>query len=32
MTVADLKKLWDMVGSQDPRTTLDDIRREVKRL
>lgn len=28
----DLKKLWDMVQSQDPRKTLDDIRREVKRL
>ena len=28
----DLKKLWDMVQSQDPRMVLDDIRREVKRL
>jgi len=28
----DLKKLWDMVGSQDPRTALDDVRRQVKRL
>jgi hypothetical protein len=28
----DLKKLWDMVASQDPRMTLDDLRREVKRL
>ena len=28
----DLKKLWDMVQSQDPRKTLDDVRREVKRL
>ncbi len=28
----DLKKLWDMVESQSPRTTLDDVRREVKRL
>lgn len=28
----DLKKLWNMVESQGPRKTLDDIRREVKRL
>ena len=28
----DLKKLWDVVESQSPRTTLDDVRREVKRL
>lgn len=28
----DLKKLWDMVASPEPRLVLDDIRREVKRL
>jgi hypothetical protein len=28
----DLKKLWDVVESHTPRATLDDIRREVKRL
>jgi len=28
----ELKKLWDLFESQVPRTTLDDLRREVKRL
>jgi hypothetical protein len=28
----ELKNLWDIVESQEPRRTLDDIRREIKRL